>query len=218
MADIKSRLMEVEGVGEAKAQAIIDAGFDTIEKIKKVSVEEISEARGISRSMAEVVKKFFSEEEAGVIEEEVKKPKEAEPEIVEEEKEVYLVKAKPKLSEEIAAKLREKKNIPNFKRQEWFRYKRLDTSYRRPKGLHSKARKHLRYRPPLPRIGYRTQVEIRGMHPSGFREVMVYRPKDLESIDPDKEAARIGSSVGGRKREDIIKLADKRGIRVLNRW
>ena len=241
--DLKSRLLEVEGIGEAKAQAIIDAGFDTIEKIKKASVEELSGVRGVSQAIAESIKLLEGGEEVeteereidyqdftntNVVkavtkeveteEQEIEKIPEVEAEIVEGEEEVYLVKAKPKLPEGIVAKLRDKKKVPDFKRQEWFRYRRLDTSYRRPKGLHSKARKHLRYRPPIPRIGYRTQAEIRGLHPSGFREVMVYRPKDLESMDPGKEAARIGSTVGGRKRENIIELADKRGIRILNRW
>ena len=222
MADIKSRLIEIEGVGEVKAQAIIDAGFDTLDKINKASIGDLSDITGITSNLAGAIKEIFYEgvvtdvEEAEIVEEE--EEEEVEAEIVEEEEEVYLVKAKPELPEEILTKLRKKKKTPKFRRQEWFRYSRLDTGYRRAKGLHSKARRHLKYRPPSPRIGYRTQAEIRGLHPSGFREVMVYRPNDIESIDPKKEAARIGSTVGARKREDIIEIADKRGIRILNRW
>jgi len=240
MADIKSRLIEIEGVGEVKAQAIIDAGFDTLDKINKASIGDLSDITGITSNLAGAIKEIFYEgvvtdvEEAEIVEEEEEEEVEAEiveeeveaeiveeeveAEIVEEEEEVYLVKAKPELPEEILTKLRKKKKTPKFRRQEWFRYSRLDTGYRRAKGLHSKARRHLKYRPPSPRIGYRTQAEIRGLHPSGFREVMVYRPNDIESIDPKKEAARIGSTVGARKREDIIEIADKRGIRILNRW
>ncbi|MCK4444288.1 MAG: 50S ribosomal protein L32e, partial [Thermoplasmata archaeon] len=58
---------------------------------------------------------------------------------------------------------------------------------------------------------------VRGLHPSGFQEVMVHRMEDLEGMDPKKEAARIGHSVGSRKREQIEKTADEKGIRVLNR-
>jgi large subunit ribosomal protein L32e len=39
----------------------------------------------------------------------------------------------------------------------------------------------------------------------------------LEIIDPETEAARVGRSVGGRKRELIYSRADELGIRVLNR-
>jgi large subunit ribosomal protein L32e len=231
MAEISKRLMEVHGIGGARAQAIIDAGFDTIEKIRGASVEELSAIKGVSEPIARSIKEHFGgEEEPGGVEPELEtvpevakipgeiEGKEVAAEIVEEEEEVYLVKAKPNLPEETLAKLETKRRVPEFRRQEWFRYKRLGTSYRRPKGLHSKARRHLKYRPPLPRIGYRTQADVRGLHPSGFSEVMVYRPEDLDSIDPATEAARIGSTVGGRKRENIIELADRRGIRVLNRW
>ena len=57
----------------------------------------------------------------------------------------------------------------------------------------------------------------RFLHPSGFREVMVHNVAELEAIDPETEAARVGSSVGGRKREHIYSRADELGIRVLNR-
>ena len=41
--------------------------------------------------------------------------------------------------------------------------------------------------------------------------------EDLESINPETQAARIGASVGNRKREGIHDRADELGIRVLNR-
>jgi len=46
---------------------------------------------------------------------------------------------------------------------------------------------------------------------------MVQNTLDLESMDPESEAARVGRSVGGRKREKIYSRADELGIRVLNR-
>ena len=42
-------------------------------------------------------------------------------------------------------------------------------------------------------------------------------PNDLESIDPETQAARVGRTVGGRKRENIHARADELGIRILNR-
>ena len=46
---------------------------------------------------------------------------------------------------------------------------------------------------------------------------MVHNLNDLESIDPETQAARIGRTVGGRKRVLIHERADELGIRVLNR-
>ncbi len=46
---------------------------------------------------------------------------------------------------------------------------------------------------------------------------MVHNTADLEAIDPETEAARVGATVGGRKREHIYARADELGVRVLNR-
>ena len=58
---------------------------------------------------------------------------------------------------------------------------------------------------------------VRSRHPSGFIEVLVHNVKELEGIDPKRYAIRIASTVGRRKRIEIIKMADKLGIKVLNR-
>jgi large subunit ribosomal protein L32e len=132
-----------------------------------------------------------------------------------------LMKQKPELSEEIkeALKLRDMKNKkrPEFHRQEWFRFKRLGDSWRKPRGLHSKMRTNRGYRPNRVRVGYRGPAKVRGLHPSGFEEVLVYNPNDLDVIDPKTQAVRIGHSVGYRKRMAIVEKAEKLGIRVLNK-
>ncbi|MEC9263786.1 MAG: eL32 family ribosomal protein, partial [Candidatus Thermoplasmatota archaeon] len=45
----------------------------------------------------------------------------------------------------------------------------------------------------------------------------VHKPSDLEGIDPERQAVRIGSGVGNRKRAQIHDRADDLGLRVLNR-
>ena len=129
-------------------------------------------------------------------------------------------KAKPQLDEE-AQKALSKRNAANrkrpaFKRQNWFRYKRLGQKWRRPRGMHSKMRTRRKYRPPVASISYRGPAAARGLHPSGFAEVVVHRPADLEAIDPQREAARIAATVGDRKREVIETRAAELKIRVLN--
>lgn len=139
-----------------------------------------------------------------------------------EDEDVYMVKQKPVLSEEmktaLALRAAQQKKTPAFKRTEWFRYKRLSRSgWRKPHGMDNKQRRNYKYRSSLVRIGHGKVKEARGLHPSGFREVRVMNTNDLESIDPETEAARVGKTVGGRKRELIYTRADELGIRILNR-
>lgn len=133
-------------------------------------------------------------------------------------------KQKPTLddatTQALAAREAKKDKQPAFRRHEWWRYKRLggkNASWRRPRGIHSKQRRHFGWRPPVVSIGYRGPVAARGLHPSGFEEVLVHRPEDLTQVDPKTQAARVGGTVGGRKAERIEKEADKLGIRILNR-
>jgi large subunit ribosomal protein L32e len=77
-------------------------------------------------------------------------------------------------------------------------------------------RRNFKYRPSKVRVGFRGPKETRGLHPSGFREVIVNNVGDLEAIDPKIEAARISSTVGTKKRIDIEKKAEELDVRILN--
>ena len=128
---------------------------------------------------------------------------------------------KPHLSKEqkrlLKIKNEQAKKRVEFHRQEWVRYKKLGDYWRKPRGKHSKQSEHLKKKPPMVDAGYRTPKLVRGLHPSGFKEVLVFNEKDLEALDPKLEAARISSKVGDRKREDMLEVADELGVRVLNR-
>jgi len=205
--------------------------------------EEILEAENEKKKAAE--KKKESPEKAKKVVKSVKKPtepkeqkKEAEKEEEEETEEEapeeegdeveiveeggYVPKKKPKLSAEIKDALRKRKvindNRPEFYRQEYGRFKRLNTGWRKPQGMHSKMRTHMRYRRPMVSVGYRGPRASRGLHSSGFEEVRVCNINDLNNVtNADRQAVRIAHSVGQRKRNLIIEKADERGIRVLNR-
>ena len=43
------------------------------------------------------------------------------------------------------------------------------------------------------------------------------QPSDLDGLDPERQAVRVGASVGNRKRTKIHDRADDLGLRVLNR-
>ena len=128
-------------------------------------------------------------------------------------------KAKPKApAQEKPLKKREyiKHKKPNFKRQESWRYKRLKESWRRPRGIDSKMRKKVKGWPPSPRAGYRSPKKTRGLHPSGYEEVLVHTLDDVEKIDPETQAMRIAHAVGARKRIEISAKARELGIHILN--
>ncbi|MGB0490420.1 MAG: 50S ribosomal protein L32e [Candidatus Poseidoniaceae archaeon] len=138
------------------------------------------------------------------------------------EDELHTARQKPVLDdatrEALALRAAQKAKTPSFRRTEWFRYARLSRSgWRKPKGMDNKQRRNFKYRGSLVRVGHGKVAAARGLHPSGFSEVMVHNVADLDAIDPAVEAARIGSAVGGRKRATIHARADELGIRVLNR-
>jgi large subunit ribosomal protein L32e len=155
-------------------------------------------------------------------EEKTVKKETTKPEIKEkvEEKKVIKPKKKPVLTEELKKQLEKRKEIkkrtPEFLREEWFRYKRIPKNWRRPDGITSKMRKNLAYRPSKVRVGFRGPKQTRGLHSSGFEEITIFNVKDLEALNPKTQAARIGGSVGTKKRIDIGKKAEELNIRLLN--
>lgn len=188
-------------------QQLLDALKD--EKMKKKIVDDLD---GVGDKIADHWIEVI--EETGL-----KASEKKEAEVVEEGE--YVAKKKPELSKEKKALLELRKEIddrrPPFLRQEWFRYQKLEGKWRKPRGIHSKQRRHYGYRPTIVSIGFRGPAEVRGLHPSGFEEVMVFNPSQLDALDPKVQAARIGGTVGSKKRKDIISKADEIGIRVLNR-
>lgn len=92
----------------------------------------------------------------------------------------------------------------------------MKPAWRSPKGKTSRIRRSKDGWPPVVKIGYSRSKSTRGLHPSGLREVIIWRPKDLQNIDPKTQAARIGHTVGENKRVQIMDEAKKSNIRVLN--
>ena len=115
-----------------------------------------------------------------------------------------------KLREEVKAKK------PEFRRQESWRYKRVKESWRRPRGIDSKMRRKKKGWPKLVDIGYGSPRLARHLHPSGYRDVLVYNVDDLLKLDKERDAARIASTVGRRKRMEIIRKAKQLDIKLLN--
>ncbi len=109
-----------------------------------------------------------------------------------------------------------KSKKPCFRRQESWRYKRVGESWRRPRGIDSKMRKKTKGWPRSVEVGYRSPKTTRSLHPSGYKEVLVYNVDDVDIVDSQTQAIRIAHTVGMRKRVEISARAEERGIHILN--
>ncbi len=104
----------------------------------------------------------------------------------------------------------------SFKRDGYGKKRQLSDSWRKPRGQHNKQREQKKAKGALPKPGFGSPIAVRGMHPSGFFEVLVTSLKDLEGLDPKTQAVRLGGTVGTRKRAIIQEQAVSAGLKVLN--
>ena len=190
----------LKGVGKAKAKLLYDNGFTSVDKLKKAKVNELVKIKGITEKNAKDILMQLKEKkqvspkkpvpEKGKDQEGKKEKKEDIVEIVEKEKGAYSPKIKPQLGEKekehLMIRWQIKKRTPYFLRDEGFRYKRIPQNWRRPSGITSKLRINLKYRPSKVRVGFRSPKLVRGLHASGFEEVMIHTVNELEAVDAKK--------------------------------
>ncbi|MGD2073046.1 MAG: 50S ribosomal protein L32e, partial [Candidatus Thorarchaeota archaeon] len=206
----------VDGIGETTAQQYIDAAVELVPKKPKL------EARPKPKKPKKPETKVKE-----------KKPKKAKPKPKKKR-----AKRKPKKKKKLPKRVEPKSELltreqilasrifrvakakkrkqPSFRHEQNHRWMRVSKSWRKVRGIDSKTREKRKGRPAMPNVGYRKPKAIRGIHPSGYIEKMVYRPSELEDLDPEVHAVRIGSTVGLRKRQDILKKAETMMLRVLN--
>ena len=232
---------KLPGVGRKKAEALYAAGFHNMEQLKKASVDDLQKGEGIGPKVAQAIYDGVHQGEgetetaADTVEvveakpktkgkaakAEKKKAKEETAKVVEPEA-VYKPKIKPELTPELVRALQIRAiradQEPGFKKYHWY-YSggRVKEAWRAPKGELSKQRRGFKYRPPRVKVGYGKPALTRGLHATGFEEVPVHNVDELALVeDPKTQAARIGGTVGNRKRKMIEEEAAKRNIRVLN--
>ncbi len=125
--------------------------------------------------------------------------------------------AESKLKQLVELREKVKSRNPKFIRYLSDRIKKISRSgYRRPKGRHNKMRLRIKGKPKMVNVGYGGPAKSRHLHPSGYFEVLVHNSKELDNIDPKIQAIRIASSVGTKKRLEILEKAKQLGIKVLN--
>jgi len=104
---------------------------------------------------------------------------------------------------------------PKFNRHAAYA-KRVSKSWRRPRGRDNKMRIKEKAKGKRPSVGFGAPKALRGLHPSGFKEVLVSSMKELDKLDKSKEAVRISAKVGKKKKIEIVNKAKELGLKVLN--
>ena len=109
-----------------------------------------------------------------------------------------------------------KRKKPAFKRQEQDFETHLKEGWRRPRGRHSKIRKHEKGRGSHPSPGYGSPRAVRGLNRNGLEDVRIFTAKELDSLDPKKHSVLIGGSVGRKKSLEIRKRAGELSLSLSN--
>ncbi len=117
-----------------------------------------------------------------------------------------LLKVRKKLSQ----------NRPKFNAFESWRFVKIKSRWKKPRGIDNKMRTNEKGWPKVANIGWGGPAAVRGLHPTGKEDVLIHNVSDLKTIDKDTQVARIGRTVGGKKRVHILEEAKKLGVKILN--
>ncbi|MCK5547569.1 MAG: hypothetical protein KAI64_01035, partial [Thermoplasmata archaeon] len=184
LGDEKDERLKDEEEEEATVTQEEEKALESKEEKVEEPVEEMKEgAEGKEEEKKEPEpEEVKKEKKAKKVKKKKKKERMEELEIVER-----LPKKKPQISADIkkliAIRREQKSKKPEFLRQEWFRYGKLGLKWRRPRGMHSKMRRHYKRRINVVSIGYGSPSSIRYYHPSGFQEKLVHNVDELEGIN-----------------------------------
>lgn len=109
-----------------------------------------------------------------------------------------------------------KKKKPRFTRQDCHKVKRIEKSWRKPRGKDTKIGQQLKGYKRIVKAGWGSPGLVKGLHKSGLKSRLVSSEKELSGIEPKSEGIVIASKVGMRKKILIVDGAIKNNIRILN--
>jgi large subunit ribosomal protein L32e len=105
---------------------------------------------------------------------------------------------------------------PKFLQRNVKTKKRLAKVWRRPKGLQNKMRLNKKGYERVISSGYGSPVEAKHLDKkTGLYPVIITNKKDLEKIDVKTQIVLISSTVGAKKKLEIIKVAEEKNLAVI---
>jgi large subunit ribosomal protein L32e len=192
-------------------------------KVEEKPVEaEVKPAEEVKEEAKEEVMEEAKEEAKEEPEEEEKAPEKpekpfttAKPRPLPRPVEKSSLELDPETRRLLGARKTNKASLPKFHRLDAHKKKKLKLSWRKPKGHHSQLRRQRKAKGSLVKAGFGSPAAVRGLHASGYEEVLVHRPEDVRGITK-VQAIRIGRTVGRKKQAEIEKAAKELNIKVLN--
>ncbi|MBR9677646.1 hypothetical protein GOV04_05900 [Candidatus Woesearchaeota archaeon] len=109
-----------------------------------------------------------------------------------------------------------KKKMPDFKRQDSHKKKRLNPGWRKPKGSDTKVGRQWKSRPAKVKKGFRTPLKTRHLTLKGLQLSNVSKISQLQDVDPSKTVVVINGGVGRKKLLLMLADCEKRNITVVN--
>lgn len=119
------------------------------------------------------------------------------------------------MKELLKSREEKKKRKPTFIRQDAHKKAEIGSKWRRPKGLQSKMRLHKKGYCRSVEIGWGSPAEVRGLTKDGMNVIKVNNLSALSSLDPKKDVLLI-LNIGKRNKIQILKEAEKFGLKILN--
>ncbi len=106
-------------------------------------------------------------------------------------------------------------NVPNFGAKH---RSKVQSRWRKQRGIDNKKREQLKGYGAKPRIGYKNSAAVRYARPDGRKEVLVHNQSEMQLVaHMANYVARFASGVSRKKRIELQKIADKENIKIVNR-
>ena len=111
-----------------------------------------------------------------------------------------------------------RKRSKKFIRHHSDRYKRVKTSWRKPKGIDNCVRRRFKGKTIMPNIGFGSNKATRYTTVHGLSKIKIFNIKDLNMLmmSNRKFEAEIGKGVGAKKKNLILKKALNFDIKISN--
>ena len=93
---------------------------------------------------------------------------------------------------------------------------RVKWRWRAARGIHSYVRQMHRGRPAMPTPGFGAPKAVYGLHPTGLEPIVVHTISQLVALNPTRQGAILASTLGQKRRFELLNVATSKKIMILN--